>query len=590
MKKVSSSSSGRAVSRQQGRSPSNSPQVSISKHSQRLLPVINNNDNNKDDDNTLNINLQTAGLILGVSSQQGKRPYQEDEYGIKAFVGGHNGNPETHLFGLFDGHAGGKCSKQIAATLPDILGEDAQFSNNLPQAIRRSFNNANEAFLKVAERMKLHDGSTGLVALLRDKKILIANVGDCRALVLSAGRPIQMSNDQKPTSMEEQKRIANLGGTIEYCMGVARVNGILAVSRAFGNRTLRQVIRPDPEMTQRELTRDDDFLVMASDGLWDVLRNKDVCDICYAMNNNNSGPQQIAEELVNTAIARGSMDNVTCIVVRLNGYVNRMLNKEGNSKMEGEQFRGDLLLSSSSPAILTGMGIAEMNMESSYKSKNDLYRSYDETKLKDVLAAGRSGNNNSNNFSNLGNNIVNSGSSGISNMAYSLGSNSYNMGSTGYGANVGSTNLQRSAGVRSGVLNKFGNDESSKSINLTSRYSTAFGSQGDGNFSGRESPVGPPPQHSPIQTAYKRPMTVSSASRNLNPIASSKQQASSQLDTAGDISAMYGNSNASTLFKTNSFQPINSGYALPSSGNSNLFGSSNATGFLKKIGAMKDNS
>jgi len=584
MKKVSASSSGRAVSRQQGRSPSNSPQVSISKHSQRLLPVINNNDNNKDDDNTLNINLQTAGLILGVSSQQGKRPYQEDEYGIKAFVGGNNGNPETHLFGLFDGHAGGKCSKQIAATLPDILGEDAQFSNNLPQAIRRSFNNANEAFLKVAERMKLHDGSTGLVALLRDKKILIANVGDCRALVLSAGRPIQMSNDQKPTSMEEQKRIANLGGTIEYCMGVARVNGILAVSRAFGNRTLRQVIRPDPEMTQRELTRDDDFLVMASDGLWDVLRNKDVCDICYAMNNNNSGPQQIAEELVNTAIARGSMDNVTCIVVRLNGYVNRMLNKEGNIKMEGEQFRGDLLLSSSSPAILTGMGIAEMNMESSYKSKNDLYRSYDETKLKDVLAQGRSGNNNSNNLSNLGNNIVNSGTS---NMAYSLASNSYNMSNTGYGANVGSSNLQRSAGVRSGVLNKFGNDESSKSINLTSRYSTAFGSQGDGNYSGRESPVGPPPQHSPIQTAYKRPMTVSSASRNLNPIASSKQQASSQFDTAGDIAAMYGNSNASTLFKTNSFQPINSGYA---SGNSNLFGSSNATGFLKKIGAMKDNS
>lgn len=221
MKKTIVNGNNRSISRQQGRLPSNSPQISISKHHSRLLPVINNNEKTSDDDITLNINLQSAGLLLGVSSQQGKRPYQEDEYGIKAYVGGNNG-PETHLFGLFDGHAGGKCSKQISMTLPDILSEDTQFSNNLPQAVRRSFTNANEAFLKVAERMKLHDGSTGLVALLRDKKILIANVGDCRALVLSAGRPIQMSNDQKPTNAEEQKRIASFGGTVEYCMGVAR--------------------------------------------------------------------------------------------------------------------------------------------------------------------------------------------------------------------------------------------------------------------------------------------------------------------------------------------------------------------------------
>jgi protein phosphatase 1L len=499
----------RAVSRQQGRaSPSNSPQISVSKHTTRLLPAINNNDRNGDD-----ANLQSAGLLLGVSSQQGKRPYQEDEYGIRAYVGGNNG-PETHLFGLFDGHAGGKCSKQIAMTLPDILGEDAQFPTNLPQAIRRSFNNANEAFLKVAERMKLHDGSTGLVALLRDKKILIANVGDCRALVLSAGRPIQMSNDQKPTSIEEQKRINSLGGTVEYCMGVARVNGILAVSRAFGNRTLRQVIRPDPEMTQRELTKDDDFLIMASDGLWDVLRNKDVCDTCYALNNNNHGPQQIAEELVNTAIARGSMDNVTCIVVRLNGYVNRMLNKDGNAKTEG-----DVMQSSSTPSIMTGMGIAEMNLEGSYKTKNELYRSYDETKLKDMLAQTKIGNgsgtfgnptNNVGNFNSIGSNIVNSNSGNVSNLA--LNSVYGSMSHTGYAANVGNANPQRTAGVRSGVMNKFVGDES-KSINLTSRYSTAFGSQD--NYTGRESPILTPPMHSPIQTTFKRPMTVSTT-RNLN--------------------------------------------------------------------------
>ena len=111
-------------------------------------------------------------------------------------------------------------------------------------------------------------------------------------------------------------------------MGVARVNRVLAVSRAFGNRTLRNVIRPDAELTQRDVCRDDEYLVMASDGLWDVMKNKDVADICSSAMHMQMGqinPQAIAEELVQTALARGSMDNVTCLVVKLTNFVQRTL-------------------------------------------------------------------------------------------------------------------------------------------------------------------------------------------------------------------------------------------------------------------------
>ena len=238
-------------------------------------------------------------------------------------------NIETHFFGLFDGHAGGKCSNYIAANLPNVLAEDASFFSNLPQALKRSFHQANEHFLKIAEKMKYHDGSTGICAVVRDSKVLVANVGDCRALIISGGRPIQMSIDQKPTNPEEQKRIVALGGTVVYCMGVARVNRVLAVSRAFGNRTLRSVIRPDAEMMQRELTKDDDYIVIASDGLWDVLKNKDVCDLCYSPFAQGS-PQAIAEELVQSALMRGSMDNVTCVVVKLTEYVERLFSSRCN--------------------------------------------------------------------------------------------------------------------------------------------------------------------------------------------------------------------------------------------------------------------
>lgn len=283
----------------------------------------------------------TAGLALGVCSRQGKRPYQEDEPSVRAYlapaslVGGRvspsvpsaptSKPPETHIFCLFDGHAGGRCSKYLSTALADVLAEDPSFYTNLPQALKRAFHTANEQFLKAAERLRLQDGSTGICVVLRAGKLMVANVGDCRAVLLSGGKVAQLSKDQKPTDPQEQKRIASLGGSVVYCMGVARVNGVLAVSRAFGNRSLRSVIRPDAELSSRDLQKDDDYLVIASDGLWDMLRNKDVCDIVYAQASRGEGPQQISDELVQAALSRGSMDNTTCIVVRLSGHVQQLI-------------------------------------------------------------------------------------------------------------------------------------------------------------------------------------------------------------------------------------------------------------------------
>ena len=208
-------------------------------------------------------------------------------------------------------------------------------------ALKKSYHTTNDAFLKIAELQKLHDGSTGITSLIRNNKLLVGNVGDCRALLLSNGKSIQMSIDQKPTNPEEMKRISSLGGIITNNLGVARVNGVLAVSRAFGNRKLRKVIRPDIEMMQRELTRDDDYLIMASDGLWDVLKNRDVCDTCYSLASSSYNTQQIAEELVNNALIRGSMDNVTCIVVKLNGYVIKL--KMGKEIDKDINFRNGII-------------------------------------------------------------------------------------------------------------------------------------------------------------------------------------------------------------------------------------------------------
>ena len=229
--------------------------------------------------------------------------------------------PETHFFGVFDGHAGGKCSKAICTTIPYQFSRDEAYTQKVPVALARAIQRTNEQFLEVAGRMRLNDGSTGVSVVLRGTTMTIANVGDSRACLISARQGITLTEDHKPSSPAEQRRIASFGGTVTYNTGIARVAGVLAVSRAFGNYGIRNLIRADPDITQRELTPDDDFLVLASDGLWDVFRANEVAEVCYTLQ--KQGVSRIADQLVQLALTRGSMDNITAVVVSLSRYIVR---------------------------------------------------------------------------------------------------------------------------------------------------------------------------------------------------------------------------------------------------------------------------
>lgn len=138
----------------------------------------------------------------------------------------------------------------------------------------------NDMWFKLTEKQRFNDGTTAVCGLVRANKLYTANVGDSRAILLREGKAIQLTNDHKPMKygvakfmqllsdiaagalmsplellrldrLEEQRRIASFGGSIVNCMGIPRVNGVLAVSRAFGNRQLRDVIRADPEIAER---------------------------------------------------------------------------------------------------------------------------------------------------------------------------------------------------------------------------------------------------------------------------------------------------------------------------------------------------
>ena len=125
-----------------------------------------------------------------------------------------------------------------------------------------------------------------------------------------------MSVDHKPDRQDEKKRITKLGGKVLHC-GRWRVQGVLAVSRAIGDVNLQPYVTCEPEIMERELLDDEDcYLVLASDGIWDVLSNNEV-SIVVKQAVKSKPFVDVAKELCAQAIMLGSTDNVTASIIDL---------------------------------------------------------------------------------------------------------------------------------------------------------------------------------------------------------------------------------------------------------------------------------
>eukprot|EP00882_Tetradesmus_deserticola_P005575 GHRQ01005870.1.p2 GENE.GHRQ01005870.1~~GHRQ01005870.1.p2 ORF type:complete len:124 (+),score=44.00 GHRQ01005870.1:1198-1569(+) len=120
-----------------------------------------------------------------------------------------------------------------------------------------------------------------------------------------------MSIDHKPNSREERTRIEDAGGVVVWA-GTWRVGGVLAVSRAFGDRPLKRYVIPTPDIKDEQLTSEDDCLILASDGLWDVVSNQDAVAIVKDI----AEADKAARRLVDEAYQRGSNDNISCVVLK----------------------------------------------------------------------------------------------------------------------------------------------------------------------------------------------------------------------------------------------------------------------------------
>ncbi|ESR35384.1 putative protein phosphatase 2C 76 [Citrus sinensis] len=209
------------------------------------------------------------------------------------------------------GHGGSRAAEYLKEHLFENLLKHPQFMTDTKLAISETYQQTDVDFLESERDTYRDDGSTASTAILVGNHLYVANVGDSRTVISKAGKAIPLSEDHKPNRCDERKRIENAGGVVMWA-GTWRVGGVLAMSRAFGNRMLKQFVVAEPEIQDLEVDEGFELLVLASDGLWDVVPNEDA----VALARTGEEPEIAARKLTETAFTRGSADNITCIVVR----------------------------------------------------------------------------------------------------------------------------------------------------------------------------------------------------------------------------------------------------------------------------------
>ncbi|KAA8538336.1 hypothetical protein F0562_027841 [Nyssa sinensis] len=243
----------------------------------------------------------------GYSSFKGKRASMEDFYETRiSEVDGQM----VAFFGVFDGHGGSRTAEYLKNNLFKNLSSHPDFIKDTKSAIVEAFKQTDADYLNQEKGQQKDAGSTASTAVLLGDRLLVANVGDSRVVACRAGSAVPLSIDHKPDRSDERERIEQAGGFIIWA-GTWRVGGVLAVSRAFGDKLLKPYVVAEPEIQEEEIDGVD-FIIIASDGLWNVLSNKDAVVIVQDITDAEAASRKLIEE----AYAKGSSDNITCVVVR----------------------------------------------------------------------------------------------------------------------------------------------------------------------------------------------------------------------------------------------------------------------------------
>lgn len=170
-------------------------------------------------------------------------------------------------------------------------------------------------------RQGIRSGTTALTLLLRGDNGYLAWAGDSSAMLcMRDGTVTMLTEPHKPDRPDERQRIEGVGGHVMAFFGVWRVAGVLAVSRAIGDRPLKPSVSAEPDIRHIKLDSSVDFILLACDGLWDVMDASSAAAFvreCRSAFDGTDvrGPGGIAGVLAKRALSLGSLDNITIIII-----------------------------------------------------------------------------------------------------------------------------------------------------------------------------------------------------------------------------------------------------------------------------------
>ncbi|KAA8538090.1 hypothetical protein F0562_027698 [Nyssa sinensis] len=251
-------------------------------------------------------------IKYGFNLVKGKADHPMEDYHVAKFeqIEGH----ELGLFAIYDGHLGDSVPAYLQKHLFANILKEEEFWTDPNRSISNAYERTDQTILSQSSNLG-RGGSTAVTAILINcQRLWVANLGDSRAVLSRDGQAIQMTTDHEPNT--ERDSIENRGGFVLNMPGdVPRVNGQLAVSRAFGDKSLKSHLRSDPDIQDTNIDISTDILILASDGLWKVMANQEAVDIARRIRD----PQKAAKKLTAEALKRDSKDDISCIVVRFRG-------------------------------------------------------------------------------------------------------------------------------------------------------------------------------------------------------------------------------------------------------------------------------
>ncbi|XP_039009946.1 probable protein phosphatase 2C 30 isoform X1 [Hibiscus syriacus] len=268
--------------------------------------------------------VQVDGEGYSVYCKRGRRGKMEDRYSVSVDLNGDSKRALMFLqafFGVFDGHGGSKAAEFVACNLDKAAMAEVskRCGDAIEEALREAYLTTDMDFLKE----DVGGGTCCVTAMIHKGDLAVSNAGDCRAVLSRNGVAEALTSDHHVSRQDERERIEALGGYVDFCHGVWRIQGSLAVSRAIGNKHLKKWVIAVPETKLLKIQPECEFLIMASDGLWNKVTNQEAVDLVrpFCVDVDKPEPFSACKKLAELSSWRGSFDDISVMIIQLERFV-----------------------------------------------------------------------------------------------------------------------------------------------------------------------------------------------------------------------------------------------------------------------------